>query len=1125
MRAWYRGWKTFEQSAIHAHLLTDLFEGNRTGFAVLRIYFNVLRRLLKSMEVQSSFLTDYFNQLWLYRTKRQFRVALKFFISSCVFLVLEPGLLCPIDKHATNYYLYLLFGFYIFIYLATFRTWTHTVYTYMGLVTGIINLSIHFVLRCYSVAGNHVPVSLLFTGILAIFVVLPICLELVLSLTLLYFVILGQLNQVYGRSSRLRNTSSVASPLRVEDFPKWFMFDLSRVIHMYRFDVNRSNKVFYMRCFVWGLAIFIGLYARFWNTLRKRFAFLKLGTSVQARCQTSRAHEGSSHWIETIMPKHVSAEYQRLRRLHEHHDVSDWFYMQTFDCISIMFADIVGFTNMSSKLTALQIVVILGDLIKQFDEVCEATRCEKLGTLGDCYYCMAGGQDPNQPHAMCCIEMGLGMCDILRRFNEESQQSVNMRVGIHTGIGHAAILGCDRFRYDVYSYDVRIANELESTGRPGFIHISQSTYEEVKNMYVAVPGPDLVVDKREHSFLLERTAAKVNIPTYFIAARETRLSKASSVYEKYPHSRRRTHRQVASEQSEPSALNWSSLSSTETSDHSSSSSESDILDPGVEWLEFELSPEALADIKLSHQTSAMHLRRDIELIQDLRTDPAKQHLLFQAPPLDSVLLRFLNMEIEWHYQTEKRFHIGPTFVDSEKLAQVMDAFVFFIINIIMSAFGMFFVPKFRLALLYLITFGISCFLLFTAIFTGTTYPDRIKSKWLRKYYQLCTRQIVYELLTGLFTCLPTLIILIYHHTFFHLESPEIRMWCLSSSTLVAMIVHCIPSSSASWARCTCCVFSYFVLLIHQFVHIAETQDLPLCLHRTILFNGLPLDRWSYVQQFEQFLCFFLVMQLTRETERICKLCFFVHREAQIESEAAEKAMSEANELLFNIVPAYVFEELREGGKDDLFSQQATLHYAVAHPMVGVAFVSVANFFSQIYREDLGGAERSLHLLHTIICTFDKLLKHPDAKHVEKIKSMNENYMVASGLNRKEIGQNVDKMRHLCTLMTYCFMLRKALFEIRVYDRKEMGFLRAKIGYNIGPVTAGIIGTTKLHYDIWGDTVNVASRMCYTGVPGPIQVSEDVKNMLKDRFQFVYRGEFFVKGKGMMRTYICEEKKT
>ncbi|OON17126.1 adenylate/guanylate cyclase catalytic domain protein, partial [Opisthorchis viverrini] len=702
------------------------------------------------------------------------------------------------------------------------------------------------------------------------------------------------------------------------------------------------------------------------------------------------------------MPKHVSAEYQRLRRLHEHHDVSEWFYMQTFDCISIMFADIVGFTNMSSKLTALQIVVILGDLIKQFDEVCEATRCEKLGTLGDCYYCMAGGQDPNQPHAMCCIEMGLALCEILRRFNEESQQSVNMRVGIHTGIGHAAILGCDRFRYDVYSYDVRIANELESTGRPGFIHISQSTYEEVKDMYVVVPGPDLVVDKREHSFLFEQTAAKVNIPTYFIQARENRVSRTSSVYEKYAQSRRRTHRQVASDQSEPSALNWSSISSNETTDHSSSSSESDILDPGVEWLEFELSPEALADIKLSHQTSAMHLRRDIELIQDLRTDPAKQHLLFQAPPLDGVLLRFLNMEIEWHYQIQKRFRIGPTFVDSEKLAQVMDAFVFFLINLMMSTFGMLVVPKFGLAFFYVITFALSCFLLFTAIFTGTTYPDRIKSKWLRKYYQLCTRQIVYELLT--------------------------------------------------------------------------------------------------------------VMQLTRETERICKLCFFVHREAQIESEAAEKAMSEANELLFNIVPAYVFEELREGGKDDLFNPQVTLHYAVAHPMVGVAFVSVANFFSQIYREDLGGAERSLHLLHTIICTFDKLLRHPDAKHVEKIKSMNENYMVASGLNRKEIEQNADKMRHLCTLMTYCFMLRKALFEIRVYDRKEMGFLRAKIGYNIGPVTAGIIGTTKLHYDIWGDTVNVASRMCYTGVPGPIQVSEDVKNMLKDRFHFVYRGEFFVKGK-------------
>ncbi|CAH8605860.1 unnamed protein product [Dicrocoelium dendriticum] len=457
--------------------------------------------------------------------------------------------------------------------------------------------------------------------------------------------------------------------------------------------------------------------------------------------------------------------------------------------------------------------------------------------------------------------MGMCMCDILRVFNAERQHAVNVRIGIHTGIAHAAILGFERFRYDVYSYDVRIANELESTGKPGFVHISQATYDEVKEVYIVTPGPDLVVDKREQSFLIDGSVASVSIPTYFIEP-QARLLRVRSIYDGYAHPRNRSIYDSTQEQSEPSALEWSSSDSTDITENSDSSFDS--TESSGEWFEFELSPEALANLKLSHQTNALHLRRDMELIQDLRTDPAKQQLLFQSPPVDPVLLQFVNSEIEWHYQQYLRSNIGPTYVDSEKLARTVDAIVLFIFTLLLSSVGFF---------------------------------DRFDAR-----------------------------------------------------------------------------------------HIA----------------------------------------------------------AQIESEASEKAIAEANEMLFNIVPAYVFEELKETGKGDLTKNQGTLHYAVAHPLVGVAFISVSNFFSTLYREDLGGAERSLRLLHTIMCAFDKLLHHPSAKDVEKIKSMNENYMVSAGLNRKEVAKNADKMSHLCALMRYCFLLRKVLQEIRIYDRTGVAFLKAKL---------------------------------------------------------------------------------
>ena len=81
-----------------------------------------------------------------------------------------------------------------------------------------------------------------------------------------------------------------------------------------------------------------------------------------------------------------------------------------------------------------------------------------------------------------------------------------------------------------------------------------------------------------------------------------------------------------------------------------------------------------------------------------------------------------------------------------------------------------------------------------------------------------------------------------------------------------------------------------------------------------------------------------------------------------------------------------------------------------------------------------------------------------------------------------------------------------------------------IGYNYGEVTAGVIGTTKLLYDIWGDTVNISSRMYSTGVAGMTQVPEATALLLGDKMDFVYRDEITVKGKGKMKTFLFRDLK-
>ncbi|XP_037087541.1 adenylate cyclase type 9-like [Pollicipes pollicipes] len=180
------------------------------------------------------------------------------------------------------------------------------------------------------------------------------------------------------------------------------------------------------------------------------------------------------------------------------------FNMRPMDPVSILFADIVGFTRMSSNKTAEQLVGLLNDLFGRFDELCALHGCEKISTLGDCYYCVSGCPKPRDDHAHCCVEMGLAMITAIGQFDRDNGEDVNMRVGVHTGRVLCGLVGTARFKFDVWSNDVSMANKMESSGRPGAVHISERTYKYLHGQYQVTPGDPLadlktyfIVGKRE----------------------------------------------------------------------------------------------------------------------------------------------------------------------------------------------------------------------------------------------------------------------------------------------------------------------------------------------------------------------------------------------------------------------------------------------------------------------------------------------------------------------------------------------------------------------------------------------------------------------------------------------------
>ncbi|HFE44761.1 MAG TPA: response regulator [Nannocystis exedens] len=200
----------------------------------------------------------------------------------------------------------------------------------------------------------------------------------------------------------------------------------------------------------------------------------------------------------------------------------------------------------------------------------------------------------------------------------------------------------------------------------------------------------------------------------------------------------------------------------------------------------------------------------------------------------------------------------------------------------------------------------------------------------------------------------------------------------------------------------------------------------------------------------------------------------------------------SDQLLLNILPRPIANRLKEG-------QRQIADY---FPDVTVLFCDLVGF-TQI-SERLPPAEL-VAMLNKIFSMFDLLVE----KHgLEKIKTIGDEYMIAGGLPmpRKDHAAAVAEM---------------ALDMLAVMDRfntKHNTNVRIRVGLNCGPVTAGVIGTKKFAYDLWGDTVNLASRMESHGIANAIQVTEETYRRLRHRFAFQRRGIIHVKGKGALCTY-------
>jgi len=187
----------------------------------------------------------------------------------------------------------------------------------------------------------------------------------------------------------------------------------------------------------------------------------------------AQEQEKTEQLLLNILPYKIA---QRLKAGEEH--IAD-----AHANVSVLFADMVGFTAMSRTMTPSALVEVLGDLFSRFDLITEKHGLEKIKTIGDCYMLAGGVPEPRDDHAQAVVDAAMEMCTALEQMHERTGGALRMRIGVHSGPIVAGVIGIRKFTYDLWGDTVNVASRMESTGQPGRVHVSSHTAKFIENEF------------------------------------------------------------------------------------------------------------------------------------------------------------------------------------------------------------------------------------------------------------------------------------------------------------------------------------------------------------------------------------------------------------------------------------------------------------------------------------------------------------------------------------------------------------------------------------------------------------------------------------------------------------------